>query len=143
MPHSDDARNEVIEPLLRLSDLFGSALVFATHRVVGYQVWAKAVGGSLVRGYGFVGESGRTFWDEGEMTPEELELGFAFFDNRCADAEYDFYWDREDLTFPDEMNVMGIAGKWSVSPHELDSYRPKERRLGVVGDRSVILQQAN
>jgi hypothetical protein len=143
MPHSDDARNEVIDPLLRLSAMFGSALVFATHRVVEYHVWAKAVGGSLVRGYGFVGASGRTFWDEGEMTPEELELGFAFFDSRSAEAENDSYWDREDLTFPREMNVMDIACKWSVSPYELDSYKPTQRRLGVVGDRSAILQHAN
>ena len=140
-PRGEDARNEVIDPLLRLSAMFGSALVFATHRVVEYHVWAKAVGGSLVRGYGYIGESGRTFWDEGEVTHEELELGFAFFDNRSAEAENDSYWDREDLTFPDEMNVMDIAGKWSVSPFELDSYKPRERRLGVVGDRSGVLQQ--
>src|SRR5262249_14833633 len=62
-PMGQNARDEVIQPLLGLSEKFGTALVFATHRIVEYHVWAKAVAGSLVRGYGYVGESGQTFWD--------------------------------------------------------------------------------
>jgi len=139
-PKSQKARDEVFDSLLALSQSFGTALVFATNHIVEYHVWAKAVAGSLIRGYGWVGESGRTFWDEGPMTPEEQELGFAFFDERSPESEDDSYWEREDLTFPNEMKVMDIARKWSISPCDLDSYRPKEQRLGVLGSHSRLLK---
>ncbi|MBS0206472.1 MAG: hypothetical protein JSS49_26590 [Planctomycetes bacterium] len=140
-PTSQNAREEVIAPLLELSMAFGTALVFATHRVVEYHVWAKAVSGSLVRAYGYVGESGETFWDEGPMTPEEHKLGFAFFDERSPDAEDDSYWEREDLGHADEMKVMDIAREWSVSPDDLDDFKPAERSLGVLGSHSDLLKR--
>ena len=140
-PMGEDARAKVIQPLLELSQAFGTALVFATHRVVEYHVWAKAVAGSLIRGYGYLGESGHTFWDEGPMTPEEKELGFAFFDERCPEAEDDSYWEREDLDYADEMKVMDIAREWSVSPDDLEDYRPEERSLGVLGCHSELLKR--
>jgi hypothetical protein len=139
-PSGQDARNEIIEPLLQLSGAFSTALVFATHRVVEYHVWAKAVAGSLIRGYGYVGESGKTFWDEGPMTPEEQKLGFAFFDERRPEAEEDSYWEREDLDYPDEMKVMDIAGAWSLRPADLDESIPQEKLLGVLGSHSELLQ---
>jgi hypothetical protein len=135
------ARNEVIPPLIELSQSFRAALVFATHRVVGYHVWAKAVEGSLIRGYGYIGESGETFWDEGPMTTEERELGFAFFDERSPEAQDQSYWERDDLDYPDEMNVMDLARKWSVSPYDLDDYKPEVRSLGVLGSHSELLKR--
>ena len=104
-------------------------------------MWAKAVAGSLIRGYGYVGESGETFWDEGALTPEEVELGFAFFDERCPDAQTDSYWEREDLDFADEMKVMDIARAWSVSPDDLDGYKPTKNSLGVLGSHSELLRR--
>jgi hypothetical protein len=139
-PMSQKARDEVISPLLELSEKFGMAFVFATHRIVGYHIWAKAVAGSLIRGYGYSGESMVTFWDEGPMTPEERELGFAFFDERSLESKNDSYWDRKDLTTPNETNVMDIARKWSVAPFDLDDYKPSERKLGVLGSHSELLK---
>jgi hypothetical protein len=58
---------------------------------VGY-VWAKvAAGGILVRGYGWLGESAKTLWDEGPMTPEEQNLRFAFVDEPRSEAKDDSY----------------------------------------------------
>ena len=136
----DSPREEVIDPLLELSSKFGAALVFASHRVVDYHLWAKAVGGSLVRGYAYLGESGKTLWDEGPMTPEERALGFAFFDERSPEAESESYWERGDLDFPTEMNVMDVARAWSVSPHDLDGYKPTEQLLGILGSRAELLE---
>lgn len=129
---------EVIHALLPLSNRFGTALVFASHRVVSYCVWAKAVAGILVRGYGYVGESGETFWDEGVMTPEEHQLGFRFFDERSAEATNDAYWEREDLTFADEMSVVDLARAWSVSPWYLEE-EFKEKSLGMLGTHAKLL----
>ncbi|NEO83047.1 MAG: hypothetical protein F6J87_02125 [Spirulina sp. SIO3F2] len=131
--------DEIIQPLIQLSQIFGVALVFSTHRVVEYHLWAKAVSGSLVRGYGYSGESGETFWDKGAMTCEEKDLNFAFFDERSPEAEDDSYWERDDLNYPDEMCVMNIAHAWSVSPLDLDTYQPKEQLLGVLGSHTKLL----
>lgn len=139
-PMGQNARDEVMQPLLELSKMFGTALVFSTHRIVGYHLWAKAVQGSLVRGYGWLGESGTTFWDEGPMTPEERRLGFAFLDERSPEAEDDSYWEREDLSRPNEMNVMDIAREWSISPYDLKHYKPKERSLGVLGSGAALFR---
>jgi hypothetical protein len=119
-PRSETARDEAIYALLALSKTFGTALVFGTHRVVEYHIWAKAVAGALVRGYGWIGESGRTFWDEGPLTPEEQELG---------------------LTFANESKVMAIARKWSIAPCDLANYKLKQRRLGVLGSYGELFRR--
>ena len=139
-PSSNDAKQKVRPRLESLSRSFGTALFFASHRVVELHLWAKAVTGSLARAYGYVGESGETFWNEGDMTAEERKLGFAFFDPGSAKAEEDGYWDREDLSFPDEQNVMDIAREWSVCPDDLEQLAQElGPSLGVLGSRSDAL----
>jgi hypothetical protein len=128
-----NARQHVLEPLLQLSKHFGTALAFATHRVVEYHVWAKAVAGSLVRGFGYVGESGVTFWNEGPMTPEEEQLGFASFGADHSTSEPELHAKRTNRHSPNEMCVMDIARKWSVSPYDLEELKPVTRELGVLG----------
>ena len=140
-PNGQRPRDEVIEPLVHLSELFGTTLVFSTHRVVEYHVWAKAENGTLIRAYGYVGESGRTFWDEGPLTVEEEGLGFRFFDERCPEAQNDSYWEREDLQYPDEMSVMDIAREWSVSPYDFEGLTTVQPSLGVLGTRSEVLKR--
>jgi hypothetical protein len=101
---------------------------FQTHRVVEAHTWGFATNGNLVRLYGYVGERGETPFDIGEQTAAEVSLGFKFFDDRSPEASNPTidYWAREDLTFPDEGNVMQLAGEWSIDPTTLD-----ERDLGV------------
>lgn len=139
-PHGTDARDKVREPLLRLSKQFGTAFVFATHRVVEYHVWAMAARGEFVRGFGYLGESGATFWNEGSQTPEEEELGFAFFDERSPEVKDEGYWDRDDLTYPDEEKVMGIARAWCLSPEDLEEYQHVAPTLGLLGTHATIFQ---
>jgi hypothetical protein len=74
------------------------------------------------------------------MTPEEKQLGFAFFNERCPEAQLDSYWERENLDYPDEMKAMDIARAWSVSPYDLDDHKPKERSLGSLGSHSELLE---
>ena len=122
-----------VKPLIEeLSDLFGDAQYFCTHRVVEMHVWARALKGRLIRGYGWIGEKGLTLWDEGVQTKEERDLGFRFFDERSPDVELGDYWARKDLTFPDESCVMQLAGLWSIDPISLED-RFKEPGLGILG----------
>lgn len=83
--------------LQSLSAVYGAAYYFGTHRIVGYQAWAQAVNGSIIRAYGYLGESGETLVDDGDPTAEELELGL--------------------LDHPsDEQDVLRLAACWTIDP---------------------------
>jgi hypothetical protein len=126
---TDRARAEIAPRLDILSHEFGTATFFVTHRVVEGHIWAKSVRGSLVRGYGYIGESGITFWDEGEITGEERAVREA----RCAlrnDSEF----------FPNEQSVMDMARAWGVCPNDLEVANSDiGLSLGVLGSVSDLL----
>lgn len=104
-------------PLLRrLSKQLGEVQYFATHRVVEYHAWAKAENGVIARAYAYVGEEGITLWNVGVLTPEEKALGFKF----------------DETHFPNEEDVMKIAGKWSLNPLKLEEMN-LQPGVGVVG----------
>ncbi|MBI2214268.1 MAG: hypothetical protein HYU52_11535 [Acidobacteria bacterium] len=116
-----EERDRFVEETTKLAVALGTEVqFFATHRVVEAHAWARATPNGLVRAYRFVGERGETSTDIGAETTEERELGFRFFDERSQDARQDGYWDRTDLSFPNEESVMLLAGKWSVDPTKLD-----------------------
>ena len=119
----------------RLSDLsriFDDAQYFLTHRVIEMHVWARAINGVLVRGYAYIGESGETPWNEGPQTEEEKRLGIAFFDHSSPDAEIDGYWERKDLSYPNEKYVMQIAKAWSIGPADIEE-QFQEPSVGILG----------
>jgi hypothetical protein len=117
----DENHPDEITPLVkRLSrELDTTVQSFDTHRVVEYHAWILAKRGDIVRGYAYLGEAGTTLVDVGEKTPEEIELGLAFFDERSPEAQDDQYWERTDLTYPNEETVMAVARAWSVDPQTL------------------------
>lgn len=90
-----------------LAKKFTELQFFSTHRVSDYHVWAKYVGGEMIRGYGYCGGNGEVFLNNGGVTPEEEELGL---DNLIPDSDAD--WDSYD--FPDEENVLEIAAAWGI-----------------------------
>lgn len=92
-----------------VSKRFREVQYFITHRVIGYHGWAKYVDCELVRRYCWSGESGQVLCNDGDLTPEELALGFDRFPQ--SDDE-----DWEHVRFPDEEDVHQIAAAWSGSP---------------------------
>lgn len=127
-----------VEPrLIQLSRTFGTALYFATYRVAGLTVWAKAVNGSLIRAHG---SQDATFWNHGPLTVEEQRLGFPLFDPTSPAADSDGYCNREDFTYPNEDHVMDIAREWSVCPNDLYRLRRKlGPSLGILGSKAEFL----
>ena len=116
-PNSEAAANQIKERLCILSQQFGEVQAFATHRIVDYHVWARSRDGALTRGFGYLGESGETFWDEGFDDAED-NLGFDF-----ADINDDLTDDELDAAkFPSEDNVMDVARIWSICPVELGDH---------------------
>jgi len=80
--------------------------------------WRKYVQGKLVRSYYYEGAYGVE--DEGEMTKEEVDLGFSKF---WKSADYDETWDVEEwdyyhetAIFPYGNDVIDIAKAWGTDP---------------------------
>jgi hypothetical protein len=104
----DLSGTELPNPLTIISDLslgFEEAYYFGTHRVVEYHAWAKSINGKLVRAYGYLGETGETIINQGEISKVELENNLIFTD-----------LDVEEPNSPDEEDVLFIAKKWTVDP---------------------------
>ncbi len=121
------AVGDVLEPsdtaahdpaLLQLGDLsqkFGDAQLFCSHRVADIYAWARAREGSIERA--FAASPDDVDWRMGKATPEEA--GFRFFDPTCPEAATDAYWEREDLDHPGEEHVLVVARGWSLDPTTL------------------------
>lgn len=109
----DRPANEMDMGLLQeFAAQFQEIQYFSTHRVVELCCWVKFTDGELVRSYYYLGESGEVYWNEGELTAEERELGLTSLP--CGDMDED---DWDNVTFPDEELVDQLAGKWGVDPY--------------------------
>jgi hypothetical protein len=119
-------RQRLTRWLTQLSQRFGETQYFGSNRAVEYQAWARARQGQLVRAYAYQGKPGAALWNVGSKTSEELALGLNFFDETSPEASAEGYWQRADLSYPDEKSVLAIARRWSVDtsfsggPHSLD-----------------------
>ncbi|MBD3917212.1 hypothetical protein H8B09_00480 [Paenibacillus sp. PR3] len=105
--HEEDVRQAApIKTIISLSQTFGEAYYYGSHRIVSYYAWAKAMNGELVRAYGYLGESGEILADVGALTEEESQLHMQF-----GDPVTD-----EDAKWPNEEDVIAIAAAWTVNP---------------------------
>jgi hypothetical protein len=130
--------------LSRLIERFGDVQFFGSHRVSGFCTWARATKGMLERAFTFGDEVVMNF---GQQTPEEAELDFADIsglsefdaENRLSaivgeQIEHEERLEAEGLSheearervrengrfpFPDEGDVVELAGLWSIDPTHL------------------------
>ena len=87
-----------------LSTVLGTEVqAFATHRVVEAHYWQRAVDGSLVRAFGYVGERDEVTRAHGEPDETERRLNL--------DAE---------TVLVGEGDVMAVAAAWSIDPTSVD-----------------------
>ncbi|TVZ08684.1 hypothetical protein JM80_1184 [Cellulophaga sp. RHA_52] len=121
-----------VEILLNyLSTEFGEAHFFGTNRVVEYHSWMKSKNGKMERIYSYLGESMENIKVFGE--PTKAEEGLKLFNSLSEDAKNEAYFEREDLTYADEMLVMEIAEKWGVNPTKLSTRTDIKKELGLAG----------
>jgi hypothetical protein len=104
-------------PLLDLSRQFGEAQLFASMRISSAYSWARAENGVL-KCYFYSAEG--AIKRSGDEAVLERELGIQFFDDDSPEAKDPHYYEREDLTFPDELLVLKVAEHWSVNPRKLE-----------------------
>ena len=90
--------------------LFPELQFFVTQRVSDYHAWAKYINGVMIRGYGWSGCDGAVFLNEGELTPEEVRLGFV----RLLPSEEAEDWSK--YKTPDEEHVLELAAEWGIDP---------------------------
>lgn len=95
----------------RYVSLFEDLQYYCTHSTVEYHIWAKYSGGSVVRAYAFLGETGEVEMNEGELTSEEKSLGFAELPISTEMVYSDSY-----PRIPEEEDVLNIAAAWGVDP---------------------------
>lgn len=117
--------------LQKLSQTFGEAQFFGTHRVVEYHAWGKAKDGKILRYYSYLGESGENILVEGEADAFEqsLNLGNTF----SEEAKAEDYLEREDILWPNEETVMQVAANWSINPTILDERTDVAPAMGILG----------
>jgi hypothetical protein len=119
-----------VKPLLeKLSKRFGDAQYFCTQETVKLSAWARARKGALVRGFGWLGQTGTTLWTEGALTKEERRIGLLFSNSPVPTTGAA---DPEKVDTPDEDCVMGLAANWSIDPSALDAL-DKEPAPGLLG----------
>ena len=63
----------------------------------------------MIRGYGWCGCDGTVFLNKGELTPDEIKLGFT---NLLPNEEAD--WEIHET--PDEEYVIELAAAWGIDP---------------------------
>ncbi|MBO5376935.1 MAG: hypothetical protein J6A41_00945 [Ruminiclostridium sp.] len=105
-------KNSVKEELAvldKIADKFDEMTCFATQSTVDIHVWAKYVNGKLKRGYGWLGESGVVYLNQGNPTPEEVRLGY---DKLITDTDCDW----ETAQFADTEHVFTMSKEWGISP---------------------------
>ena len=90
--------------------LFPELQFFVTQRVSDYHAWTRYINGVMIRGYGWSGCDGTVFLNEGELTPEEVRLGFV----RLLPSEEAEDWSK--YKTPDEEHVLELAAEWGVDP---------------------------
>jgi len=127
----DPTRKTVEQTIVKLSQQFGEAQAFFTHRVTECHCWTLARDGTLVRSFGYTGDSGELFANFGE--PTEAERGFDLQKiTRLAellkrDSEGEEVGEEldallaEEVWSPSESDVMAVAASWSLDPTRLDA----------------------
>lgn len=103
----------------------------------GYGLWTE----KIQRGYAYLGERGETLYENGAKTKEEIDLGFEFFDERSPEAASEDYFDRKDLRYPMEDDVMRISAAWTIDTQSLD--QRTERGAGVLAKISAGAPNVN
>jgi hypothetical protein len=130
LPHGDTPEGiDYVKKILQdLSGDYGEAQFFCTHRVTEYHCWIKAVKGNIQRVYSYLGETGENIVIEGEAT--DFEKGLQLVNTFSAEANYENYFERNDICFPNEEIVMKVAENWSINTSTLDSRTDIKPGLG-------------
>ena len=146
----DDAGRKFDALFSRLMKRFDDVQFYGSHRVVDFVTWARGVNGEAMRIFAWTGCEGVVLENIGERTSEEAKLGLANLTGLSpADAGDEIFRLVEQQTaeeetliaaglsgreararvrqnsghaFPDETDVVELAGLWSIDPSRLSEH---------------------
>jgi len=128
LPEPDDDVDACFRFLLNLSHKLGQVQYFSVNSALNYHAWARMDAGQVVRGYAW---AGKTLWNQGEKTPQEIALGM-----RCMDystiLEVSSFGGGD---FGNAEKVHMLAAQWSIDPEKIDESL-MEHEWGVAGEPS-------
>lgn len=97
---------------------------FFSYRVSDCYCWSIIEAGHVKRIYA---EFGDEPYEQGEVTPEELQLGYRPYPDLVEDeASEEAFW------YPTEATVMKLATAWSINTETLEERYPERLGVGVV-----------
>ena len=112
-PYKIDNLNYSDTFLNRLSNHFGEAQMFGSHRVVSAAYWMLSIGGEIKRLY-FVADG-----EGGEIgEPTKIEQQWNLIDWNSPQINTDEY--HENTLYPDEEEVLIVAENWSINPMKIE-----------------------
>jgi hypothetical protein len=130
LPDPGDDVDKCFRFIMDLSLKLGHVQYFSVNRVVDHHSWAHAEQGRVVRAYAW---AGRTVWNQGKMTREEMELGLRCFDYGEVAHRHNF--DQVDPVAANTEKVLALAARWSIDPTTVDERMVREGR-GIAGKLS-------
>lgn len=106
--------------IVALSTRLGDLQLFANERGWAHHAWVSAVNGVVVRAFAISDGAMPLF--VGAVTPAERELGRGLRTYTVEDVSVwgEPEWDAWYAQTPSEFDVLRLAGRWSVDPHEID-----------------------
>jgi hypothetical protein len=116
--------------VMDLSRRLGQVQFFSASPVVQHHAWIRADCGRVVRAYAW---GGRTLWQQGAVTPAELELGLKSFEYYEAPEKPAF--GHPDVLALNTEKVPLLAARWSLDPARVDE-RSLQEPCGVAGEPS-------
>ncbi|MNC34695.1 hypothetical protein D3C75_831430 [compost metagenome] len=103
---TSDPLSSPLKAITYLSEAFGEACYFGSHRIVDYYAWAKAKDGNISRGFGYLGETGSIILDQREVYAEEQKQNSGFDESASTN----------EISVPDEEDVISMAKEWTTDP---------------------------
>jgi hypothetical protein len=116
--------------LMDLSRKIGQVQYFGANSVLNHHAWVQADSGHVTRAYAW---AGKTLWNQGKMTPAELDLMMNCYDYG-QNVEFQAFGQTAPVITNSE-KVHLLAARWSLDPEEIDE-RFVGKEWGIVGEPS-------
>ena len=113
--------SDLATPLLNvLGQQFNEVQYYFTYPEIDFYAWAKIVDGKLIRAFAW-GDEG-VIWNKGRLSKEERSLGLKVLELRAVNGGNAAMTEYAGVTtFPNEEQVLSLAGKWSIDPTRLEA----------------------
>jgi hypothetical protein len=128
LPNPCDDEDVAFRFLLQLSRKLGHVQFFSAGGIFNQHAWVRVDTGHVYRAYAW---SGKTLWNQGELTDAEKDLGMKCYDYWQSPSGS--FFNRSDSGAANADKVHLLAARWSLDPDEIDD-QFIEHALGIVGE---------